>query len=322
MATVNLGKIKLKWRSTWSSGGNYTADDVVEYTDGSVTSSFIAVASSTNQTPSTGGTVNTTYWNLLAKGQATSPTTTQGDLIVRGASADERLAIGAAGRVLKVNSGGNGLEYADADAGLQSMNTYETAGTHTWNKPSGVRKVKVYVTGGGGGGMSGPNNDNPGSSGGGGGTAIKIIDVTSISSVTVTVGDGGNGNTTSSGVRYGNNGGTSSFGSHCSATGGSAGYAGNDDRYGGRGGVGSGGDLNLRGDAGTSEGNDGTNNPNPPASPAGASFWGGLGMYGANNSGLSQDQVDGKHGSAGGNVFQGVRAGKGGVGLVVVENYK
>tara|TARA_R100000388_G_scaffold79910_1_gene58564 strand:- start:270 stop:1043 length:774 start_codon:yes stop_codon:yes gene_type:complete len=114
MATVNLGKIKLKWRGTWSSGGSYTADDVVEYTDGSVTSSFIAVASSTNQTPSTGGTVNTTYWNLLAKGQATSPTTTQGDVIVRGASADERLAIGSAGQALLVNSSGNGLEYGTA----------------------------------------------------------------------------------------------------------------------------------------------------------------------------------------------------------------
>ena len=116
MATVNLGKIKLKWRGTWSSGGSYTADDVVEYTDGSVTSSFIAVASSSNQAPSSGGTVNTTYWNLAAKGQATSPTTTQGDLIVRGASADERLAIGAAGKALKVNATANGLEYGDAGA--------------------------------------------------------------------------------------------------------------------------------------------------------------------------------------------------------------
>ena len=87
MATVNLGKIKLKWRGTWSSGGNYAIDDVVEYADGSVTSSFIAVAASSNQAPSSSGTVNTSYWNLLAKGQATSPTTTQGDLIVRGASA-------------------------------------------------------------------------------------------------------------------------------------------------------------------------------------------------------------------------------------------
>ena len=51
-----------------------------------------------------------------------------------------------------------------------------------------------------------------------------FIDVTSISfSKNVTVGAGGAGNATSSGVRYGNGGGTSSFGSHCSATGGGAG---------------------------------------------------------------------------------------------------
>ena len=52
MATVNLGKIKLKWRGTWSSGGTYAIDDVVEYTDGSVTSSYIAIAASSNQAPS------------------------------------------------------------------------------------------------------------------------------------------------------------------------------------------------------------------------------------------------------------------------------
>ena len=120
MATVNLGKIKFKWRGTWSSGGSYTADDVVSYTDGSVTSSYIAVASSSNQVPSTSGTANSSYWNFLAKGQATSPTTTQGDLIVRGASADERLAIGSAGQALKVNGSGNGLTYGVAGGLIQA----------------------------------------------------------------------------------------------------------------------------------------------------------------------------------------------------------
>ena len=142
MATVNLGKIKLKWRGTWSSGGSYTADDVVEYTDGSVTSSFIAVASSSNQAPSSGGTVNTTYWNLAAKGQSASPTTTQGDLIVRGASADGRLAIGSAGQALKVNSSGNGLEYGSGGGVVQTRFKTITAATSvttntTYVNPSG-----------------------------------------------------------------------------------------------------------------------------------------------------------------------------------------
>ena len=42
---------------------------------------------------------------------APNPTTTRGDLIVRGVSVNERLAIGSAGQLLKVNSSANGLEY-------------------------------------------------------------------------------------------------------------------------------------------------------------------------------------------------------------------
>ena len=61
-----------------------------------------------------------------------------------------------------------------------------------------------------------------------GGTAIKIIDVTSISSVTVTVGMGGtatpyNYNEKVDTYFNANEGQPSSFGSHCSATGGSGG---------------------------------------------------------------------------------------------------
>ena len=118
MATVNLGKIKLKWRGTYAGGTAYTPDDVVYYMDGSVGSSYICVAATTGNAPSSGGTAHAS-WNYLAKGQATSPTTTQGDLIVRGASADERLAIGSAGQAVKVNSSGNGLEYGTAGGILQ-----------------------------------------------------------------------------------------------------------------------------------------------------------------------------------------------------------
>ena len=151
MATVNLGKIKLKWRGTWSSGGSYTIDDVVSYTDGSVTSSFIAVQSSSNQAPSSGGTVNTTYWNLLAKGQATSPTTTQGDLIVRGASADERLGVGSAGQVLKVNSSANGLEYGTGTTILQVKNLYysNTPNSFSSQSPTSLGSNNVYYPSGG-----------------------------------------------------------------------------------------------------------------------------------------------------------------------------
>ena len=118
MATIDLGKIKFNWRGTYAGGTAYVPDDVVYYMDGSVGSSYICVANTTGNAPSSGGTAHAS-WNYLAKGQATSPTTTQGDLIVRGASADERLAIGAAGKALKVNSSANGLEYGTAGRILQ-----------------------------------------------------------------------------------------------------------------------------------------------------------------------------------------------------------
>ena len=125
MATVNLGKIKLKWRGTYAGGTAYTPDDVVYYMDGSVGSSYICVTASTGNAPSSGGSAHSS-WNYLAKGQATSPTTTQGDLIVRGASADGRLGVGAAGQVLKVNSSGNGLEYGTGSKVLQIKHASKT----------------------------------------------------------------------------------------------------------------------------------------------------------------------------------------------------
>ena len=110
MATIDLGKIKFKWQGTYAGGTAYVPDDVVYYVDGSVGSSYMCVANTTGNAPSSGGTPHAS-WQYLAKGQASSPTTTQGDIIVRGASADGRLAVGTAGQVLKVNSSANGLEY-------------------------------------------------------------------------------------------------------------------------------------------------------------------------------------------------------------------
>ena len=110
MATIDLGKIKQVFRGTYNNATAYAVDDLVVFTDGSVTSTYICTTASTGNNPSSGGTAHGS-WAYVAKGQATSPTTTQGDIIVRGASADGRLAIGSAGQFVKVNSGANGLEY-------------------------------------------------------------------------------------------------------------------------------------------------------------------------------------------------------------------
>ncbi len=118
MATIDLGKIKQVFRGTYNNSTAYVPDDLVVFTDGSVTSTYICTTASTGNNPSSGGTAHAN-WAYVAKGQATSPTTTQGDLIVRGASADERLAIGTAGKALKVNASANGLEYGTAGRILQ-----------------------------------------------------------------------------------------------------------------------------------------------------------------------------------------------------------
>jgi len=118
MATIDLGKIKQVFRGTYNNATAYAVDDLVAFTDGSVTSTYICTTASTGNNPSSGGTAHAN-WAYVAKGQATSPTTTQGDIIVRGASADGRLAIGAAGKALKVNASANGLEYGTAGRILQ-----------------------------------------------------------------------------------------------------------------------------------------------------------------------------------------------------------
>ena len=142
MATIDLGKIKFNWRGTYAGGTAYVPDDVVYYMDGSVGSSYMCVANTTGNAPSSGGTAHAS-WEYLAKGQATSPTTTQGDLIVRGASADERLAIGAAGKALKVNSSANGLEYGTAGRILQVVqvvkeNVFSTTTTNSYVDITGL----------------------------------------------------------------------------------------------------------------------------------------------------------------------------------------
>lgn len=143
---------------------------------------------------------------------------------------------------------------------LPSMPTMQVfAASGTWTKPTGCKKIKVTVTGGGGGGARaiGASTAGLGASGGGGagGTAIKWIDVTSISSETVTVGAAG---AAGSGNGAGGTGGTSSFGAHCSATGGGGSSYANANATsdikltrGGTAGAGSGGDINISGGRGT-----------------------------------------------------------------------
>ena len=150
MATIDLGKIKFNWRGTYAGGTAYVPDDVVYYVDGSVGSSYMCVANTTGNAPSSGGTLHAS-WQYLAKGQASSPTTTQGDIIVRGASADQRLGVGSAGQVLKVNSSANGLEYGSGSTVLQVKNLYysNTPNSFSSQSPTALGSNNVYYPSGG-----------------------------------------------------------------------------------------------------------------------------------------------------------------------------
>jgi len=125
-------------------------------------------------------------------------------------------------------------------SGPKSIQTFFSSGT--WTRPAGISKVLVQLVGGGGAASS------YGESGAAGGFAEKLIDVSSTSSVTVTVGTGSQSYTSYSGAA--GQGGTSSFGSFCSATGG-RGANSSHQHCGGLPGVGSGGDLNIYGGGGS-----------------------------------------------------------------------
>lgn len=144
---------------------------------------------------------------------------------------------------------------ANAPGGrFRSMQTFIASGT--WTRPSGIRRILVFVWGAGGGGggaQGGTSNGACGAGGGAGGFGWKLIDVSAIASVTVTIGAGGAAGADSGGT--GGTGGTTSFGSHVSATGGTGGTGQTSGNWGqivagGSGGVASDGDFNVIGTPG------------------------------------------------------------------------
>ena len=145
MATIDLGKIKFNWRNEYDNSTAYVPDDCVYYADGSVVSSYICKTASTGNAPSSGGTLHSS-WDYLAQGQAPMPTTTQGDIIVRGASTNERLAIGSAGQALKVNSAGNGLEYGPGGGVIQTKQATFTGTQQIGQNFADISNLSVTIT--------------------------------------------------------------------------------------------------------------------------------------------------------------------------------
>jgi hypothetical protein len=212
---------------------------------------------------------------------------------------------GQAGKVLSTDGTSPFWATAPATDNITSMQTFTGGGT--WTRPTGVRFIKVQVQGGGGGGSG------HGESGGAGGYSERVLDVSSISSVSVTISGESNG-TYYSGA--GDNGGTSSFGSYCSASGG-YGANRNNQHSGGLAGVGSGGNLNIYGGGGQSHHN--------YSSVGGSSFFGGAAAAGHPQGGnfSHNHQSHSAQGSGGsGGYFNSHRGSNGRPGMVVVTHYK
>lgn len=159
-----------------------------------------------------------------------------------------------------VQSTGSGVVWTNV--GPDAIRVFNASGT--WSKPAGITKILVKIVGGGGSGSG------VGETGAAGGYSEKIIDVTSITSVSVTVGTGNTNPTYYSG-RAGA-GTATSFGSYMTATGGNGGNQ-SHQHCGGLPGVGSGGDFNIYGGGGSGH-------MYWAGPPGGSSYWGGAGATG------------------------------------------
>ncbi|WP_316390160.1 phage tail protein [Citrobacter farmeri] len=202
-----------------------------------------------------------------------------------------------------------GLE--ESAFGYKNMVVFSNPGVVNWVVPDELRKgrkcyVKVIGGGGSGGRAAG------GGGGGGGGVAEKLIDLTEVESVTLTVGNGGIAPAAGTSNIAGTNGGTTSFGSILSATGGTGGAT----PSGGACGVGIGGDFN------TSLG------PGNPGSSFSTSFVGGGGGGPGGQGAVDTSTHDGPdaYGPGGGGAGAALgapavagRGGKGGNGVIIIR---
>jgi hypothetical protein len=247
----------------------------------------------------------------LELGSVTESKLATGAVALGGSIVTGALALSKGGLGISSFSGAGRAIQSDGSAlsqqphGIASINVYTS--NSTWTRPSGVKYIKVQVNaaGGGGGGH--------GEGGAAGGYAELFLDVTSISSVGITIGGGGGGTYYSGAAGNGN---SSSFGPYVSASGGHGANR-QAQHCGGVSGVGSGGNLNIHTGGGYSHhGRD--------CSSVAESFFGGGtasnypngGQFGHNHNGYSALGAGG-----GGAHFHSYRGTDGRPGIIIVTNF-
>jgi hypothetical protein len=159
-----------------------------------------------------------TAWEI-GQGTYTASGTTLSRTVLESSNSDTAISLSGSATVL--------ITAAAEDVAQVKIDTYTTAGSTTWTKPSWAKMVKVIAIGGGAGGGSGGRYATSsarcgGGAGGGGGTVSFICPASFLGSTeTVIVGSGGQGGasqgTDTSPGNDGLDGGKSSFGSIISA---------------------------------------------------------------------------------------------------------
>ena len=213
------------------------------------------------------------------------------------------LTLGGSGTAVTLHASATSSGF---DSGLASVQVFTSSGT--WTRPSGITKVIMEVQGGGGGGNRGSTYHMGGA---GGGYAKKLLDVSSISTSTITVGAAGAGSTSGT-VGPGTIGGNSVWSDGTNTITGNGGAPGTDTNALSAGGTGTGGDINIPGQ---------DNGQNPNQSGDSVLGYGGIAA-------LSSDSpVGAKSGQGyggGGSAWSGysLAAGSGSQGIVIVWEYK
>jgi len=122
MATINLGNLTFTHKGDYAGGTTYAKNDVVYYsTNGNA---YIAKQATTGNAPT-----STAHWDVFAAGS--------------GGIWNAGLSLGSAGQAVKVNSGGNALEFGAIDDTYGTKLFHCTEGTFSTNTENSWAKLTL-----------------------------------------------------------------------------------------------------------------------------------------------------------------------------------